>query len=562
MQSLIDKFLLKARKLARGEFTPRDSFSLSLILHGAFFMCLGLLLVWYEPTDLSETPLSIDFVFVPSESDTEALEAGHDLRHEKPPETRPAQQQETGRVQLKDVEQSRQQPATALTNPDSFSRNLPSEANSDEPGQDAAEVSGTESDESQQDVRTAEAVRPERYLLSSIVPTSFLRPPVDLEKRSAVNAKISMTRKEHKMFRKKFRKWTEDFHKMAQPDSIMTWRHKGKTYSASFRNRPAKSKTDIDEVMVEISKVEDGLALNSRMRMKRLAFSNFAQFVDFWDPWVAVHDDEFEGRFHANSQIRIVSARGVQPKFHGKVTTASTRIDRNGSPSFLGDESTFLGGLETGVKAIRLPRYFLPFATDSIPAGANLKRFDQDTRLVFRADGSYLWKTLGSDEPEQRVEIGEAAAYILGHKKKKLHVRGVVRGKVLIYSPGTIIIDDDLTYARNPEISAVADDYLGIVSDRDVEIAHPYVTGPGDLTIYAAIFAKRRFVVRHLRGGGDDTLFIYGSLTAGSLSATEPRYGTRIRFDKRLERKRPPGFPLSNRYEVSEWPREWEVKQN
>ncbi len=44
-------------------------------------------------------------------------------------------------------------------------------------------------------------------------------------------------------------------------------------------------------------------------------------------------------------------------------------------------------------------------------------------------------------------------------------------------------------------VDSGADDYLGIVSDRVVEVAPPGITGGGDLEIDAAIYAGRRFVV-------------------------------------------------------------------
>jgi hypothetical protein len=105
-----------------------------------------------------------------------------------------------------------------------------------------------------------------------------------------------------------------------------------------------------------------------------------------------------------------------------------------------------------------------------------------------------------------------------------------------------------------------ADDYLGLVSDKYVDIAPPDVTGPGDLVINAAIYAKRRFVVRRYRFRNEALLYIYGSLSVGSLSATEPRYYTRIRFDQRLEELRPPGFPMTNRFEVESWDTTWNVE--
>jgi hypothetical protein len=100
-------------------------------------------------------------------------------------------------------------------------------------------------------------------------------------------------------------------------------------------------------------------------------------------------------------------------------------------------------------------------------------------------------------------------------------------------------------------------DYLGIVSDGNVEIADSSVTRPGDLNIQAAIFARTRFSVRHFRGRAQGMLVIYGSLAAGSVSATEPRYATRILHDARLEERRPPAFPLTGDYELAAWDRQW-----
>ncbi len=80
------------------------------------------------------------------------------------------------------------------------------------------------------------------------------------------------------------------------------------------------------------------------------------------------------------------------------------------------------------------------------------------------------------------------------------------------------------------------------------------------MIINAAIYAKRRFAVKRYRARDKGLLDIFGSLTAGSLSATEPRYSTRILFDPRLESQRPPGFPMTNRYEVDFWDATWTVE--
>ena len=88
-------------------------------------------------------------------------------------------------------------------------------------------------------------------------------------------------------------------------------------------------------------------------------------------------------------------------------------------------------------------------------------------------------------------------------------------------------------------------------------VAESRLTGPGDLTVHASILAKRRFLVRNYRSRGGGTLHVFGSLASGSLSATEPRFRTRLEFDPRLGEARPPGFPVTDRYEVVEWDGAW-----
>ncbi|MDQ7053590.1 MAG: hypothetical protein Q9P14_12085 [candidate division KSB1 bacterium] len=63
--------------------------------------------------------------------------------------------------------------------------------------------------------------------------------------------------------------------------------------------------------------------------------------------------------------------------------------------------------------------------------------------------------------------------------------------------------------------------------------------------------------MRNFSSGGPATLHIYGSLSAGSLTATEPRYATRIRFDRRLQKRRPPYFPMTDRWEIIDWDERW-----
>ena len=359
---------------------------------------------------------------------------------------------------------------------------------------------------------------------------------------------------EHQMFDDKVAEWSSDVEAIsAEP---LSWEHEGRTYSARISRNEAGDNMGMDQMIVEVSTERDGSRWSTQMRMQRLAFSSFAQFVDRWDPNVQIHDDVIDGRFHSNSEVFISRSGGVQPTFHGKVTTAR-RVNTSNSERFVRREEVFLGGLETRVKRIRLPQQFV--ALDEIvdvPA-ERVHRFAANAEITFHGDGSFSWAYLKGEMSGHRVRLSDEPHYLLGDRGVSLRVSGVVNGKVLVYAPNDIVIGDDLLYAGDPRLDPDSDDFIGLVADRNVTVAEPRITGPGDVTVHAAILAKRRFLVRNYSSRRAGTLHVFGSVAAGSLSATEPRFRTRLEFDPRLGDARPPGFPVTDRYEVVEWDGTW-----
>jgi len=377
-----------------------------------------------------------------------------------------------------------------------------------------------------------------------------------------VVVQAALSPKQQKMLNRKVTEWTETLYKMPDATAELTWTYDGQQYQATFTELPAADDMEIRHVIAEISTEEGGKRMSSEVHMKQLAFSNYAQFVNRWDPRVQIHNDELDGRFHSNSEISLNYDRKIQPTFHGKVTTASRSINFTDSRGITKRDQMFLGGLQTGVSMIRLRKHVLPFPGEAAVADDQVQRFSEDTRVTFYADGSYAWQPVDAATPQQAqvVNISENTMYLVADKNVAMYVKGIVNGKVLVYSPERIVIEDDLVYAQNPEEVAGADDYLGLVSDKYVDVAAADITGPGDLLINAAIYAKRRFAVRGYRTGESALLYLYGSLSVGTLSATEPRYYTRIQFDQRLEEMRPPGFPMTDRYEVESWDAAWSVE--
>jgi hypothetical protein len=342
--------------------------------------------------------------------------------------------------------------------------------------------------------------------------------------------------------------------------TTLSWQQDGQQYSARVTRQPAADSTGLEQVIAEIVTSKEGKRMKTRLSLKRLAFSHFTQLVNNWDPNIQLHDDVIDGRFHSNSEITVSALNGVKPRFFGKVTTAAQKVTFN-SFNIRSNKDVFQGGFETKTDRVTLPRD-MPDVVNGGGGGDNARRsFAADTRIIFNADGSYVWRLANGEGNLQRSEPSEQPRYLVAEKGVKLYVRGTVRGIFTVYSPSDIEIEDDLVYHKDPRQTVISRDFLALISGRDIKVATGYVTGPGDLTVHAALFARRQFFTEEIDRGKPATLFIYGSLTAGSISATEPRYATKLDFDKRFEYLRPASFPMTRRYEIDSWDQDWQEIQ-
>lgn len=336
----------------------------------------------------------------------------------------------------------------------------------------------------------------------------------------------------------------------------VAWEQDGKQYNAMLVFERANDGTAFDRVVAQVSASERGKKFTTRLFLKRLPFSQFTHMVDRWDPMVQFHDDEIEGRVHSNTPFNLMYDSRTAPKFMGKVTTAA-RTFHTDSKGRRRDSDIFMAGIQTRAARIPLPDELQPFEWAPLDDNARIHEFGEDTSVQFFADGSFTWHGLASQTKGYVNDAPDTPLYLLAGAGVTLHVRGTVAGKVLVYSPHRIVVESHLLYAHDPRAEADSPDYLGLVCDKIIAVAPPSVTGPGDLEINAAIFAGRRFVVTNINHRRTGTLRIYGSLSAGSVSASEPRYATRLEYDRRFERRRPPGFPSTNQFEVDDWDGKW-----
>ncbi len=335
----------------------------------------------------------------------------------------------------------------------------------------------------------------------------------------------------------------------------IAWEQNGTQYSAVLVLQRANDGMELDRVNAEISASRHGKQMQTLVSLKRLPFSSFSHVVDRWDPMVQFHDDEIVGRVHTNTSFNLQYDGRTAPEFLGKVTTAAGTFHTE-SKGRRRQAEIFKGGIQTRVKRIRLPAALQPFEWAPRDERAQVFEYASDTSITFRPEGGFTWHTPGAAAGQVDASAGELM-YLIAGTGVTLRVQGVLAGQVLIYSPHKIVVEGSLTYARDPREVPHSPDYLGIVCDRYVEIAPPSVTGPGDLEIDAAIFAGRRFVVTNVNHRRSGTLRVLGSLSAGSISASEPRYATKIEYDTRFEERRPPGFPSTDRFEIAQWNGDW-----
>lgn len=343
----------------------------------------------------------------------------------------------------------------------------------------------------------------------------------------------------------------------AQSRATVSWTQDGKRYDAELVLERATNGSELDRVIADVSAEDRGRRLWARVMLKQLSFSHFAQIIDRWDPTVQLHDDEIVGPTHFNSEFKVLDDARAKPALLGKVSTTASSVNLQSSERGA-EAAVFRQGIETGAGRITLRDQVRPAEWALKDTNARIHHFVHDTRLRFFADGSYWWRDAKSDQTKYTRDVPGHPVYFVADRGATLFVQGVISGKVLIYSPDRIVVEGSLTCAHDPRRDPESGDFLGLVSGRDVELASPAVTGPGDIEIQGAVFAKRRFLVTDLDHAPTSTLRVYGSLAAGTISASEPRYATVIEYDRRFEEERPPGFPAVNRYVAEDWDGQWQ----
>ena len=324
----------------------------------------------------------------------------------------------------------------------------------------------------------------------------------------------------------------------------------GTRFAVAVQAVSAPGLTALARYEVTLSQRQDGQVFSTRLIVQERAFSWYAKFINNWDTDVVLASDTVVGRFHANTPVNFSTDRRRQPLFAGPVSIAGYQ----GISRRLRSSGMFRHGIETGADTVAMPEAVVPTVFSLAEKALEVHRFQEHTRLTFRADGGVDWSQADSEAGIIRPAPGNAML-IVADDDAVLELSGTVSGVVSVFAPRRLSIVGNLTYAEASD----QQHFLTLISNGIIEVAGPAQTQPGDLEIQAALFARQRFSVRRFNSRPQGELIIRGTLVAGSVSATEPRFTTRIEYDPRFESMRPPAFPTTGLFDIDDWDRQWRI---
>ena len=196
--------------------------------------------------------------------------------------------------------------------------------------------------------------------------------------------------------------------------------------------------------------------------------------------WIS--KDTVWGPLHTNSVLRTSGS----PVFYGKVT-AKRGIAPN--PTTRGNRAKFYGGWEVGIdNAVPTDMSPLINAATNGNGGAPMNTkslYNQEVTFEFLSNGKVI-RTVSSTT--DTVKITDIAPTGVIYSTRDVRVKGVMNGKLTIYSADDIFIDDDITYADDPLVNPSSDDILGLVANDDVIITNNSANN-SNVVIQACIMA-------------------------------------------------------------------------
>jgi len=316
----------------------------------------------------------------------------------------------------------------------------------------------------------------------------------------------------------------------------------GRTISSISRYRLASGGTISDTVEVYL-----GQRFNTENSFSMFAWMTNNERGVYW-----ITGDTVYGRLHANSTVNVSGT----PIFTGKVTTAASF---NYLPGKGTNHGVYQDGWQTKAERIMFPNDLSDLL---VHAGAYL--YGSEIWVALEAgtpadgDGFATVRTSAGGPVVDTVRINDAAFQGVVMGRNRVHVQGMLDGRLTVSSQTDIYIEDDLVYERDPRYGTT-DEMLGLVAEKNVVVSdNP--NNWNNCTIQASIFARTGSLLAQNHtsttsgtGGRRGTLFILGSVVQNNRGAVgrhingvlQTGYSKSYTYDTRLSSSmvRPPHYP-------------------
>jgi hypothetical protein len=291
-------------------------------------------------------------------------------------------------------------------------------------------------------------------------------------------------------------------------------------------------------------------------KFSKFAYYSVSEGGTIW--WTG--SDTVWGPFHTQDYLRAHK----HPVFYGKATTKRSTIYYTNEST---DKPYFHGGYEQGVN-LPLPTS----AVDNMEAIADddgFKLSGHDTVYITFDRDSLRYRFSYSAKNTVVYLPAAAPNGLIFAKDCVVRLKGVVKGQytlgcssTMLAGKGTIYLDNDIVFDKDPRIYPTSNDLLGICAENSVLITNN-LANQSDINIHGSIYCEK--------GGFGaekyDTRPISGNinLLGGIIQNTRKAVGTfgtsgiktgfakRYKYDDRLMVASPPFFPGTGGFEIVSW---------
>ncbi len=293
----------------------------------------------------------------------------------------------------------------------------------------------------------------------------------------------------------------------------------------------------------------------SPSKFSKFAYYSVSEGGTIW--WTG--SDTVWGPFHTQDYLRAA----YHPVFYGKASSLKSLVYYNKKSS---DKPYFLGGYESGV-SLPMPTGAVDNMESAADAGG-LKFTGQDTVYMCFVNDSLKYKySYGASYTAVYLPDASPNGMIFA-KNSIVRLSGTVKGQYTVAcnnttsGKGSIYLDDNIVYNKDPRQYPNSIDMLGICAENNVLITNNSANN-SDINIHASVYTEKggfgadQYNTRPVSGninllGGiiQNTRQAVGTFSGSSINHG---FAKRYKYDDRFMLASPPFFPGTGGFEIVSW---------